>query len=414
MRPATLRLLGALSLTALGGLGASSCAAKPEDPTLAQVVGNPVRGRELMEHFECSRCHQGAGLAAAAPEKQCMPCHQAILDGKTPGPTREIDARWRERIAGLNEAPSLDGTGERFRRRWIVDFLEKPHDLRPLLISTMPRLPVTDADARDIAAYLVPREDPVRERAEDDALLEEGDAEQGRALLTSKGCGSCHWMTGVPSFTGQPSAVYVADPSRAMTLAPDLRYTRDRMTAAKVVRWIKSPKDVKADTLMPTTPLTPVEIKNIATYILRAPLAPLPRREMPRALPPLDRPVLYAEVRDKVFQRTCWHCHSDPDLDRGDVGPGNVGGFGFEPRHLDLATYEGIFAGTVDKDGQRHSIFAPMPDGTPRVVAALLARHREELGDVDPALRGMPLGLPSLPMEDIQLVTTWIAQGRRR
>jgi cytochrome c2 len=393
----------------------SSCSSpKHDDPTLAHVVGDPVRGRQLMDHFECSRCHEGAGLTAAEPEKQCMPCHQAILSGKTPGPTPAIDARWRERIAGVSEAPSLDAVGSRFRRRWIVDFLQKPHDLRPLLVSTMPRLPIGEADARDIAAYLVPHEDPVKERAEDDALLADADPALGRALLVSKGCGSCHWMTGVAPFAGQPSPVYVADPSRAMTLAPDLRNARDRMTATKLARWIRSPKDVKADTLMPTTPLTDAEVKNITAYLLRTPLAPVPHRDPPALLPNLDRPVLYPEVRDKVFQRTCWHCHSDPDLERGDVGPGNAGGFGFEPRHLDLATYEGIFAGTVDRDGERHSIFAPMPDGTPRLVAALLARHREELGEVDPALRGMPLGLPSLPMEDIQLVTTWIAQGRRR
>jgi cytochrome c2 len=277
----------------------------------------------------------------------------------------------------------------------------------------MPRLPVTDADARDIAAYLVPTEDPVRERAQDASLLAHADGDRGRALLESKGCGSCHWMTGVPPFASQPQVV-VADASRAMTLAPDLRYTRDRTTAAKVIRWIKSPKDVKADTLMPTTPLRDDEIVDIAAYVLGAPLAPLPHREAPHLLPNLDRPVLYAEVRDKVFNRTCWHCHADPDLERGDIGPGNGGGFGFEPRRLDLATYEGIFAGTVDRDGERRSIFAPMADGTPRLVAVLLARHLEEAGGADSAVRGMPLGLPALSLEDIQLVTTWIAQGRRR
>jgi cytochrome c2 len=405
----------ALLAALLAAVAATACAAKHDagSPEVL-VTGDPVRGRELMDHFECSRCHQGAGLTPAAPEKQCVPCHQDILSGKTPGPTPEIDARWHDRLSGVSEAPSLEGTGQRFRRNWVAGFLVKPHDLRPLLSSTMPRLPITEADARDIATYLVPKEDPARERAEADVLFADADLDQGRALLASKGCVSCHWMGGVTPFTGQPVAVYVAEPSRAMSLAPDFRYTRERMGAAAVVRWIKNPQDVKADTLMPRTPLSDVEITSIAAYILRTPLAPPPKRELPKTVPVLDRPVLYAEVRDKVFQRTCWHCHSDPDLERGDVGPGNVGGFGFEPRHLDLATYEGIFAGTVDRDGQRHSIFAPVADGTPRIVAALMARQREESGEIDPAIRGMPLGLPALPLEDIQLVVTWIAQGRRR
>jgi hypothetical protein len=41
-----------------------------------------------------------------------------------------------------------------------------------------------------------------------------------------------------------------------------------------------------------------------------------------------------------------------------------------------------------------------------------MARYGEEAGTPNPNVRGMPLGLPPLPLEDIQLVETWIAQGR--
>jgi hypothetical protein len=47
-----------------------------------------------------------------------------------------------------------------------------------------------------------------------------------------------------------------------------------------------------------------------------------------------------------------------------------------------------------------------------RLVAVLLARHKELAGQVTPGLRGMPLGLPALSAEQIQLVESWIAQGR--
>jgi hypothetical protein len=43
----------------------------------------------------------------------------------------------------------------------------------------------------------------------------------------------------------------------------------------------------------------------------------------------------------------------------------------------------------------------------------MFAREKEEAGE-QPSMRGMPLGLPALPPEDIQLVDTWIAQGRPR
>jgi hypothetical protein len=118
--------------------------------------------------------------------------------------------------------------------------------------------------------------------------------------------------------------------------------------------------------------------------------------------------VRFAEVRDRVFRRVCWHCHSEPDYALGDGGPGNTGGFGFAPRGLNLATYRGAQSGARGHQGQRRSIFRPV-DGTPLLVAVLLARQREEAG-VATDLRGMPLGLPALDAEDLQLrdtLTSW-------
>jgi hypothetical protein len=128
----------------------------------------------------------------------------------------------------------------------------------------------------------------------------------------------------------------------------------------------------------------------------------------------LERRVSYEEVDEKVFHITCRHCHSDPDAAMGDGGPGNTGGFGFAPKKLDLATYKGVAAGYIDAKGERQSVFAPMADGVPRLVAALLARQREEAGTHSDEIRGMPLGLPALTPEQIQLVESWVAQGRPR
>jgi hypothetical protein len=52
-------------------------------------------------------------------------------------------------------------------------------------------------------------------------------------------------------------------------------------------------------------------------------------------------------------------------------------------------------------------LFEPLTDGTARLVAALLAR-RDELNQTPrAAARGMPLSA-----EDIQLVASWVAQGK--
>ena len=100
----------------------------------------------------------------------------------------------------------------------------------------------------------------------------------------------------------------------------------------------------------------------------------------------------------------------------GDGGPGNTGGFGFPSRGLNLATYQGISSGIRDRDtGRRMSVFAPGSDGsTPLIVAAMLARHAEIADRPVSGIRGMPLGLPPIPLEDIQRVASWIALGRPR
>jgi hypothetical protein len=116
-------------------------------------------------------------------------------------------------------------------------------------------------------------------------------------------------------------------------------------------------------------------------------------------------------VQARVLRKVCWHCHSQPDFTRGDGGPGMTGGFGFAPRGLDLSTYSGVLSGLRDREGRGTSVFTPRADGEPLLVAVLRARQAEECG-VTTELRGMPLGLPALSAEEIQLVDSWVEQGR--
>jgi hypothetical protein len=173
---------------------------------------------------------------------------------------------------------------------------------------------------------------------------------------------------------------------------------------------------MKPDTAMPEPGLDAAGARDVAAYLVGVPLGPMPSRSLPRRLPPLARLVSYAEVSERVFRKTCRHCHSEPDFAIGDGGPGNTGGFGFRPRGLSLSDYDGIASGDLDDRGERRSIFAPASDQEPRLLSALLSRQREEIGHSPGAAasRGMPLGLPALSPEEIQLVESWIVQGRPR
>ena len=164
---------------------------------------------------------------------------------------------------------------------------------------------------------------------------------------------------------------------------------------------------------MPTLGVTEAEALDIAAYLHQAELESVALGEVPELPASLQREVTYAEVHERIFGKICRHCHSDPNVVIGDGGPGYDGGFGFPKRALDLSTYEGVRSGSLDDDGKRRSIFKEV-DGQPRIVAHLLARHAEVAGRPVEGVRGMPLGLPPIPMEDIVLLKTWIEQGRKK
>jgi len=355
------------------------------------------RGKALVERFECHRCHEGTGLSALPRERHCVRCHQEIEAGKVPAPAGKL-AEWKQGVAGVSNVPSLEGLG-RLRREWLEAYLSEPHDLRPALVSTMPRLAISAEQAADIVAYL---------KARSPALADEaparGDAERGRTIALERGCAGCHAFSGV---AGWPEG---RGPGVSVELAPDLRFARERLTAAATAAWLRDPKRLKPATLMPDPRLDPSEIADVTAFIQETALAP-PVAAVPPRLAPLEHPVTFAEVDQKVFSVTCRHCHSNTETAFGDGGPGFDGGFGFAPRRVDLSSHRGLSSGLLLADGERHSLFERLPDGTPRLVATLLARQAEEAGRPSPTLRGMPLGLPALSPEQIQLVESWVLQG---
>lgn len=365
-------------------------------------------GGSLMARFECNRCHEGAGQPVVGRNKHCVRCHQEILDGRF-----DVDAvtlrRWQGNLRSLPAVPSLTGIGRRLRRDWLAKYLQQPTDLRPALPAMMPSLALGDTQARRIATWLVPDEGPAITLPASPAQLS-----LGRTLIEQKGCGSCHAFSGVPALPATPPPIALRDAERrlGLLLAPDLRYSRERLQSGSLVGWLRDPKSLKPDTAMPTIPLSEAEAMAIASYLMQAPLSAITPVPVPVRLPLLARRVSFVEVNEQVLRRTCWHCHSTPEFAMGDGGPGNTGGFGFRPRGLNLASYAEVLSGSLDDAGQRRSIFLPLPDGTPRLVAVLLARQRELAGQPVPGLRGMPLGLPALSNEQIQLVESWIAQGR--
>lgn len=398
-------------LAAIGGVFfAGSRGPTPAIPSLpnSAQAAHIQTGGELMLQFQCNRCHDGPYLRPAEREKHCVTCHQEILAGtfRIDGKTLE---RWQANIKSLPDVPSLHAADRRLRQDFIAKYLQQPHDLRPGLIALMPRLSINEKQAQRMAAWLVPDEAPPVRFPQDAETLR-----RGRQLLETQGCGTCHRFSGVDPLPASPLPVPLKADTvvRGIRLAPDLRHSRDRLQTAWLVRWLRDPQSIKPDSPMPKVPLSEEQATAIAAYVMNAPLSAVPAPIVPERLPLLSRRVSFREVNEQVFRRTCWHCHSTPEFAMGDGGPGNTGGFGFAGRGLNLATYSDVLAGSLDEKGERRSIFVPQADGASILVGALRARQKELAGQIVPGVRGMPLGLPALTPEQIQLVESWIAQGR--
>jgi cytochrome c len=117
-------------LVALGGAAAiltAACAGTPPREPPPQVPGGvPARGAQYIERFGCGSCHVVPGVRGA--------------DGTVGPPLTDFSERGY--IAG-----ELPNNGDNLIR-WIMD----PKAVEPG--TAMPDLDVTEAEARDIAAYL--------------------------------------------------------------------------------------------------------------------------------------------------------------------------------------------------------------------------------------------------------------------
>jgi cytochrome c2 len=88
-----------------------------------------------------------------------------------------------------------------------------------------------------------------------------GDAERGRELIRSYGCGTCHSIPGVtgaaglvgPPLAGIASRSYIAG---VLPNAPD-----------NMLRWLKDPRAVDSLTAMPNVGLTASDARHIAAYL---------------------------------------------------------------------------------------------------------------------------------------------------
>lgn len=390
-------LLGLAACSRPAPVASVSSVADP-GPTAEKPIEFPRadEGRRIIESYGCTSCHEivdRAGEELTRPEggRDCFGCHRAVIAGEF-AERPEKHAEWQRTLPKMFDVPSLRGAG-RLERSWLVAYLQNPHDVRHNLDSMMPRLPISGEEAEAIADFLgsaageppAPHTDEVR------------NADRGKQLFDQNGCSACHGNA--------PADVT----GRALILAPNLGWAKERFGFDGLVAWIQHPREQKPDTMMPDFGFTAEEAADVAAYVMTIETPKAPEFSEPE-LRKVYRRVEFAEVH-RLLRDRCLHCHNEPKASSMG-GPGYTGGWGFEGKSLSLLTYRDFVAGGRDADGKR-SMFDPVGDeGRPRIVEHLIARHREMAGQSSEVL-GMPLGQPPVPWEQIEVVNAWIEQGRR-
>lgn len=357
-----------------------------------------------VERFECARCHRIQGVAQPEPMLNCTGCHRAVFTDHFKNYPDKTVEHWRDNVRHFRLTPSLAGI-DRFRRQWFVEYLQEPHNIRPGLTEQMPRLRISQTDAKRLADEL-----GLNETHENDQE-NRGNMARGRELFETYSCNECHSFTG----TDAPPGPAFDGPSPAtQRRAPDLRHARRRMSRNSLDRWLENPRKVKADALMTMVVSNPSDRADLVAYLVDTPLEP-PQDKPPVEVPePVDRKVRWNDVNEAIFHATCRHCHSDggPALP-GEGGAGNTGGFGYDGAGLVLSSYEGVRRGSISADGSRRDLLEPDSSGVAPIVQHLMARHHEVNGSPVDGVLGMPLALPPVTLDNIALLRGWIAQGAK-
>lgn len=396
-------------------------------------------GKAVLEKNECRRCHDIDDLPAPVRPNYCTSCHE-FLTGLKPGEKQfeelktrygaELLARYQKNIVHLIKVPSLTNIGKRVRADYIASFLEQPYDQRPTLEESMIRHHLSDDDIKAVARYFAAvayAPDPYAADFKSPELgkrPEQTRIDKGKKLFLAKGCTACHTFGNVD--TGVPRAA-LEGARTTNSLAPNLRYAKDRTRPDVIVEWIQNAQKIKPDTTMPPSGLTHDEAAAIRDFLFFGDPQLTPAPDAYVIAPPkiLEREVKWEEMKARTIGKVCVHCHMN-DFEK-DTGPGNKGGFGYHGIGLAMRTYEALVNGAVGADGKRYSVLVTRPgEAMPPILSAMMQRRVEEQRDhvppfedyerpnyprVPKAPLGMPMGIPSMTDEELSILATWISQG---
>ena len=191
-------------------------------------------GAKLMSELNCAGCHDFGGM------------HERLEAG-----------------------PPLAHEGSRVLRKWLVEYLKNPFQIRPIgyaegRYARMPNFRLTNEEAEALVQFLIMLKDKrTHEHVKPDAG-QKANAERGAKLFASLRCGACHQTNGRPKRRGLPRFE-----------GPNLAHAGRRLKEDHLKFWLagnvtRSGSNLEMDThpLVPDMGLTQKQIEELSAYLV--------------------------------------------------------------------------------------------------------------------------------------------------
>ena len=268
-----------------------TCHSGLTEPSLLDVKQQPFRTHPPIPHspdqFGCVICHRGQGeattvedahhskLAGEEPilparymESSCGQCHHEVLKG-TPrlNQGRVLLARYGcvhchtvklpdgGTMTATDDPPPLTSIAEKTTREWIYAWLKDP--VAYAVSATMPNFKLSDADARDISAFLIANSVPrAGDTAAASASENSADPAAGASLYGQSFCASCH------------AAQNAAGNLVGGDLAPELTRIGNKVKPEWLQAWLNDPHNYDPDTKMPHYRWTGQQIGLVKAFLM--------------------------------------------------------------------------------------------------------------------------------------------------
>ncbi len=180
-----------------------------DEPERGDRLGDPARGKRLIELSRCVVCHEIKGI----PEVLSLPERTIPLPGNTMDwiahDVRCLSCHSIEGRGGTY-APDLTNAGSRLQPDWVREFVRRPDLVRPLS-QQMPKFNLSDDESKAVMEYITTRRVDSRIPADiPGGPVKESEVERGREAFRARGCAACHSTGEGPGGVVGPSLTAVA------------------------------------------------------------------------------------------------------------------------------------------------------------------------------------------------------------